>query len=567
MTILFLNCRLIDGSGGPSSVKSVVVDPPKIRAIVDFPALSQNEQAQLVEASDRIVDCESRYVVAPGFIDMHAHSDLGVLHTPSHLAKITQGVTTEVLGQDGIGYAPVNDECLAHIRQQIQGWNGNPSDPSFWAWRSVKEYLDHLDKSQIATNAAFLVPQGNLRMLVLGYDPREPTKAEIAKMQDILRQSLREGAVGMSSGLTYVPGMYASDSELAQLLPIVAEHGGYYCPHHRSYGKGALRAYQEMIDLAKLTGIRLHLTHAILNFEENKNSAPQFLEMLKRGRENGVTITLDSYPYLPGSTTLAAQLPSWSAEGGPEQTLVNLQTPEVLEKIRYGVEVIGTDGCHGCTVDWSTIEISGISNPELKPYVGKRIAEIAELESVSGFDAMIKILIADRLATTILQHVGHEENVRAIMQDKFHSGGSDSILTSAKPHPRGHGCFTRYLGHYARELPQGKQRDIYTPTSDLEKYDSVPPYTVFEGGLEEAVAHLTGRSAAILQLADRGLVKPGYYADLVVFDPHTVRDTATFMRPEVYSSGIRSVLVNGEFAVDESEPTHARTGRTIRSVH
>lgn len=377
---------------------------------------------------------------------------------------------------------------------------------------------------------------------------------------------MAEGAMGMSSGLTYVPGMYASDSELAQLLPIVAEFNGYYCPHHRSYGKGALQAYQEMIDLAKLTNVPLHLTHAILNFEENKDAAPQFMEMLKRGRENGVKITLDTYPYLPGSTTLAAQLPSWSAEGGPEKTLENLQTPNVLEKVRHAVEVTGTDGCHGCTVDWTTIEISGVSNPEVLPYVGKRISEIAEAESISGFDAMIKILIADGLATTILQHVGHEANVRAIMQDEFHCGGSDSILTSAKPHPRGHGCFTRYLGHYARELPQGKQRDIYTPTQDLEKYDEVPPYTVFKNGMEEAVAHLTGRSAAVLGLKDRGLVKPGYYADLVVFDPETVRDTATFMRPREQSRGIRSVLVNGVFAVDEYKPTHARNGQTIRRV-
>ena len=262
-TTVFANATIFTGLEDDARfLGSVVVRGP------DIVAVHRGLATPEVGGAAEVIDCENgKWAICPGFIDMHAHSELSLLHTPDHLAKITQGVTLEVLGQDGISYAPVNDQILPQVRQQIAGWNGCPAEEAFWKWRSVQGYLDTLDAARIATNAVYLVPQGNLRALVIGWASRAATSDEISQMQEILAQGLAQGAAGMSSGLTYVPGMYAPDSELGELLKVVAQHGGYYSPHHRSYGKGAMQAYREMIELAKTTGVRLHLTHATLNFE------------------------------------------------------------------------------------------------------------------------------------------------------------------------------------------------------------------------------------------------------------------------------------------------------------
>lgn len=347
--VVFLNATVVDGTGERSRYRAtVVVRDGYIKSIQDK-ASGDNLKDDGNEDA-KIIDCDNdRWTLCPGFIDMHAHSDLSLLHTPDHLAKITQGVTTEVLGQDGISYAPTSDETMAKIRRQIAGWNGNPSEPGFFdRWRSVEEYLDVLDAEKIATNAAFLVPQGNLRMLVKGYSSEKCTQEDVDQQKDILAKCLQEGAVGMSSGLTYVPGGFADDEELAQLCEVVKQYNGYYCPHHRSYGKGALKAYREMFALAKKTGVRLHLAHATMNYPENKGRASELIEMLDQAIADGVDVSFDTYPYLPGSTTLASTLPSWAASADDKVAL--LDDPEKLAKLRHQALVEGTDGCHGCTL-------------------------------------------------------------------------------------------------------------------------------------------------------------------------------------------------------------------------
>lgn len=568
--IVFANATVFTGNEQEERfVGTIIVEGEDIVAVQGGPQTVPSS----FTADGAVVDCQNgRYAICPGFIDMHAHSELSLLHTPDHLAKVTQGVTLEVLGQDGISYAPVTDETLPRVRDQIAGWNGKPNAEAFWRWRSVRGYLDTLDEAKIATNAAYLVPQGNLRMLVLGYSPRAATPDEIEAMKEILRRGFDEGAVGMSSGLTYVPGMYASNSELGHLLRVVAERGGYYSPHHRSYGKGAMRAYREMIALAEETRVRLHLTHATLNFDENRDKGLELLTLIDEAIARGTEITLDTYPYLPGSTTLAALLPSWAAEGGGgEAILRRLADEEQRERMRHDVEVVGTDGCHGCTLQWDTIEISGLgSDAPTEPcrsIVGKTVAQIAQDRGVAPWDAFVDILVGNKLQTTILQHVGHEDNVRAIMRHPQHTGGSDGIITATKPHPRGWGTFVRYLGHYGRDLGRGKDRQLYlTSPDDVEVYDSVTPVDVFAGGLEEVVAHLTSRPAGIVGcLADRGTLAVNKKADVVVFDPEAVCDVATFASPERPARGILHVLVNGRFVVREGEPTRERAGRTLRS--
>lgn len=474
-------------------------------------------------------------VLAPGFIDMHAHSDLAVLADRAHLAKISQGVTTEVLGQDGIGYAPVDDQVLPGIRLQIAGWNGRPELPI--GWRSMAEYLERLSGGT-ATNTAVLVPQGNLRMLTVGQDDRPATPAELDAMCGILADSLAAGAVGLSSGLTYTPGMYADTAELTALCRVVAAAGGYYAPHTRSYGAGALDSYAEMIRIARDSGCALHLTHATLNFGSNTDSAPEFLDMIDRALADGIDLTLDSYPYLPGATTLAALLPSRLAQGGPDALLDRLASGTERAALVDAFEVTGSDGFHGERADWSRIQISGVIAPELAPYMGRTIADIAGDEDADPVDVVTRILLADRLATGILMHVGHEHNVQAVMRHPQHTGGSDGILVGDRPHPRAWGTFPRYLSRYVREL------GVLS--------------------LEEAIRHLSGTPARRLGLTDRGLVREGYAADLVLFDPLTVHDTATFEAPRQAATGIVAVLVNGRVAYRDGIRTDVLAGTVLR---
>ncbi|MFF2365541.1 amidohydrolase family protein [Streptomyces sp. NPDC058122] len=525
-----------DGSGAPTYRADVAVKGGRIVAIVKEAAAAGCQRPR----GTRELDAEG-LVLAPGFIDMHAHSDLALLRDPDHSAKAAQGVTLEVIGQDGLSYAPVDDRTLAEVRRTITGWNGHGDDIDF-DWRSVGEYLDRLDHGfdgeGIAVNAAYLVPQGTVRMLAVGWEDREATPQELDRMRQLVADGLREGAVGMSSGLTYTPGMYARDAELTALCRVVAEHGGYYCPHHRSYGAGALEAYEEMVALTREAGCPLHLAHATMNFGVNEGKAPELLALLDKALARGADITLDTYPYTPGCTTLAAMLPSWAGEGGPEAVLARLRDDATAERIRHHMEVVGADGCHGVPIAWDTIEISGVNDPGLGSYVGRTVRESADLRGEEPWTTARRLLVEDRLGPTILQHVGHEENVRAIMRHPVHTGGSDGILHGTKPHPRAYGTFPHYLGRYVREL------GVLT--------------------LEECVAHLTGRPAARLRLPDRGLVREGYRADLVLFDPATVAAGSTFAAPRTLPTGIPHVLIDGRFVVEDGRRTDVLAGRAVR---
>ncbi|MFD9881321.1 amidohydrolase family protein [Streptomyces alboflavus] len=536
MDLVIRGARLIDGTGDASYRADVAIEDGRITEIHREGDGPRPEGTRTVEADG--------LALAPGFIDMHAHSDLALLRDPDHSAKAAQGVTLEVIGQDGLSYAPVDDRTLAQVRQAITGWNGGaPGDTSVdFDWRTVGEYLDRLDRAHggrgIAVNAAYLIPQGTVRMHAMGWEDREATPAELERMKELVAQGMREGAVGMSSGLTYTPGMYAKDAELTELCRVVAAHGGYYCPHHRSYGAGALEAYEEMVELTRSADCPLHLAHATMNFGVNKGRAPDLLALLDDALAAGADITLDTYPYTPGCTTLVAMLPSWASEGGPDATLARLQDDDTAARIRHHMEVIGADGCHGVPIEWDTIEISGVSDPGLASCVGKTIQQSADMRGEEPWVTARRLLINDRLGSTILQHVGHEENVRAIMRHPVHTGGSDGILQGFKPHPRAYGTFPQYLGKYVREL------GVLS--------------------LEECVAHLTSRPAARLRLPDRGIVREGYRADLVLFDPDTVAAGSTFEAPRTLPVGIPHVLIDGEFVIEDGRRTDVLAGRAVR---
>jgi len=524
-TVRFRGCDVVDGTGAPRYRAEVAVVDGLIAAVgpaaADVPA-------------DRVVDAGG-LVLAPGFVDMHAHSDLAVLTDPEHLAKTAQGVTLEVLGQDGLSYAPVDDAVLAQLRRQLAGWNGDPAIA--WDWTTVGGYLDRIDAG-VAVHAAYLVPQGTLRMLCVGNDDRPATPDELDRMCALLAAGLTDGALGMSSGLTYPPGMYAGTEELVALCRVVARYGGFYSPHQRSYGAGALDAYAEMVEIAERSGCPVHLTHATMNFPVNAGRAGDLLDLVDAAIARGVDVSMDSYPYLPGATTLAALLPSWAAAGGPDALTARLRDPDARARIIDDLDVHGSDGCHGVPVDWSAIQISGVRDPALARWVGASVAEAASAAGTAPAVFCLDLLLADDLGTSCLMHVGHEENVRAIMRHPAHLVGSDGLLVGARPHPRAYGTFPRYLARYVRE------EGLLT--------------------LEECVAKMTGRSARRLGLTDRGVIRAGLAADLVLFDPEAVADTATFERPRATPVGIPYVMVAGEFTVDDGWRTAATPGRAIR---
>lgn len=527
LDIVIRGARVVDGTGSPAYLADLGITGARIVAIA--------REGDNRPSGRRAIDAAG-LVVTPGYIDMHSHSDLAVLSDADHLAKVAQGCTLEVVGQDGLGYAPCDEDVLPDLRAQLASWNGSPAGLDI-SWRSVEQYLDLVDMGS-PTNVAALVPQGTLRMMVVGWDDRQATAQEQQRMRDLLARELDGGAVGMSSGLTYPPGMHASTAELEDLCRVLAAYGAYYCPHTRSYGAGALEAYAEVIGLARATGCALHLAHATMNFPVNAGRADELLALVDAATSDGVDITLDSYPYLSGSTSLAALLPSWTTVGGPAQTLRRIRSADTRARIRHELDALGTDGNHGVPVDWRTIEVSGVRNRFRADTIGRSIADVADACGAEPSEAYLQLLVDDDLGSTCLMHVGCEDNVRAIMRHPTHTGGSDGILVGDKPHPRAWGTFARYLGHYVREL------GVLT--------------------LEDCVHHLTGRPARRLGLRDRGQIAPGYAADLVLVDPATVTNRATYTDPRRTPTGIPWVLVNGEAVIEDGSRTSALPGRSVR---
>jgi len=523
---LFTGGLVVDGLGNPAVRGDVLVIGDRIAGIY---------KGARKPKADRIVDIEG-LCIAPGFIDMHTHSDLQVLVNPDHTSKLSQGVTTEVLGQDGLSYAPIDDATLLEMRSQIKGWNDDP--PGFdWNWRSVAEYLQRLD-GNVAVNCAYLVPHGNLRMLIMGNAARLATPDELEQMKALLRTALEEGGVGLSTGLTYVLAMYSDTDELAALCEVVAEYGGFYCPHHRNYGADALGGYSECFEIARRSGVALHLAHTHLSFEPNRGKLPLLLKMFDDAIAEGIDLSFDAYPYLAGNTTLLSQLPSWALAGTGDEQMARLRAPETRRRIIDALDVSGSDGHQGLTVNWSIVHLSGLPGaPEMEWMMEGSLADAARKLNASPSELALDILIATNRAAPCVFFIGHEEHVRTLMQRDEHTVGSDGILVGDRPHPRSWGTFPRILETYVRE------EKVLT--------------------LEECVRHMTSSAADRLRVTDRGRIAAGAKADLVVFDKDNVKANATYENPRQAATGIVHVLVNGQFAVENNRVTGNRAGRTL----
>ncbi|SHK95612.1 N-acyl-D-amino-acid deacylase [Pseudonocardia thermophila] len=522
--ILLRQGSIVDGTGTPPRPGSLLVEGDVLLDVLPPDA----------EVDAEVVDVAG-LTLTPGFVDMHSHSDLHLLSSDLNEAKLLQGVTTEVIGQDGLSYAPVSAESLAHLADQLAGWNGRRPDLD-WQWRSVADFLDRLDGSSV--NVAFLVPHSTLRLLVVGSAARPATPEEIEQMCTLLDEALSQGAVGLSAGLTYAPGCYAETSELIALCSVVARHGGYYCPHHRNYGADVIGGYGECLDIAQESGVALHLAHTHLSFPANRNRLPELLDLLDSAPRRGIDLSFDAYPYLAGMSTLASQLPSWAREGSLRIQRARLRNADDRRRIVRALAEEGSDGHQGLPLDWDTIVVADVGTAAPWRWaVGRSLTEVAERLQSDPAEATLDLIADSDLAATCIMHFGIEEHVRALMQHPAHTVGSDGILEGARPHPRGWGSFARILGPYVRELG------------------------VLE--LPEAVRHMTSSATDRLGQRGRGRLLPGRRADIVAIDPAVISDRATYDRPRTPAVGVRHVLVNGRFAVRDGHVTGIRAGRVL----
>ncbi len=511
--LLISNGRVIDGTGLPWYAADVAVTGDRITALG---ALTGAPARQRIDAAGK--------VVAPGFIDAHVHGDLMLLADPLHEPAIRQGVTTYILGQDGVAMAPASPATLAYMRRYTAGFSGLPDLPERWS--SMAEYLACFD-GRTALNVACLIPNGNLRMEVLGLATRPPTADELKQMGRLVREAMEQGAVGLSTGLDYIPSRYAETDELIALCRPMASFGGVYVTHMRRYDPdGVLESMDEVYRIGKEGGVAVHISHF-------NSQADMVLPKLDAGRADGVDVTYDLYCYLAGSSILGmVALPPWVQEGGVEPTVARLGDPAVRTKLEAWFAAP--------RVPLETIRLGFVANPQLRHYEGLTVEQAAQDAKKQPGDFICDLLAACDLAVgCVVPHQRRtQEDVRQLMRHPAMMAGSDGIFTGSHPHPRGCGCFARYLGQHVRG------DHAWT--------------------LEQAVQHLSGHCARRFGLRDRGFLQPGMAADVVVFDPETIADLSTYDEGRKLAVGMEHVIVNGELVLHNGQRTKALPGRGLR---
>jgi N-acyl-D-amino-acid deacylase len=507
---------VVDGTGAPGFGADVGIAGDRIAAVGD---LRDARAALRVDASG--------LVVAPGFVDAHVHSEVDLLRDPAHEASLRQGVTTHVVGQDGFGFAPASAAALefsyAYLRP-IYG-DGPRVEPG-----GVAEYLAAYEGAS-AVNVATLVPNGNLRLELLGNSARAATDDELAELARLCEDAMREGAVGVSSGLDYTPSGYASTEELARLAAAAAAHGGVYVSHVR-YPLGLLAGVAEAIEIGRRARCPVHVSH-LRGDPEGGATSGDLLALLDAARGDGVDVTFDTYPYLYGCTFLAYLLPLWVREGEEDEVLARLGDPAVRARLADELAP-SVDG-------WRRIALAGELAPERERLLGLDVPAAAAACGVEPVEFLCDLLLAERLDVMLLgvppSDASADDDLHAMLRDPRHVFGSDGVYRGGRLHPRGYGACARFLGPVVR--------------------DGVL-------SLEEAVRHATSAPARRFGLAGRGVVAAGKAADLVVFDPGALADRSTLADCRAPASGVRDVFVNGVATLCGGDPTGATPGRGLR---
>jgi dihydroorotase/N-acyl-D-amino-acid deacylase len=521
--------RVVDGTGAPWLVADIGIRGDRIAAIGELAA---------AEATTRID--AGGLVVAPGFIDLLGQSEFNVLVDNRLASKVTQGITTEITGE-GVSIGPVSDRM---IKDRLPSYQHFGVDHD---WRTLDEYFRRIERTRSAVNIGTFVGSGGLRDYVMGSEDRPATPAELDQMGALARQAMEDGALGVSSSLQYVPNRFASTDELIELAKVAASYGGIYITHQRSEGNLLFESLDEVFAIAERANVQAEIWHLKAAYKANWGKMAEALRRIEAARARGVRVSANIYPYNRASNGLDACLPIWAREGGTDAMLNRLADPAVRARIKQDMDDpnapfenqwYGAGGGAG-------VMLSSVLNPELRRYEGMNLAEIGRAMGKDPRDAVMDLVVADRAESSVITAIMNEDDVRTAMRHPLVSFGTDSSaqaedgpLSVSKSHPRGWGSFTRILGRFVRD------ERLLT--------------------LEEAVRKATSQAAIRVGIRDRGLLRPGMFADIIVFDPATVRDEATFEDPRHYSTGMRHVFVNGRAVLRDGRITDERPGRPVR---
>ena len=529
MKIAIVGGKVIDGTGSPWFYSNVYISDGIISEV----------GSEWDERPEVVIDA-SGLVIAPGFIDMHGHSDISLLVNPFAESKIRQGVTTEVIGQCGYSLAPINDWSAEYLKKTLPN---HIKEHVTIDWRTMDEYMGRLQRDGISVNVVPFVGHGTIRMNVLQFERRPPTEEELEEMKEYVKEGMEAGAFGLSTGLIYPPSSYAKTDEIVELCKVVSQYGGMYASHIRGESDTLIDAVKEAIEIGERSGCRVEISHFKASGKKNWGKTMISCRIVEKARERGVEVTFDFYPYTASSTGLDVLIPEWAQEGGVDAMLRRLTDPETREKIREYMEERVKKG-HYIDVDvYDIVRITDFS-PD-RSIQGKTVAEISKEWGLDPYETVFELLLRSEGKVGIIIHGMHEEDLLRVMRHPLSCVGSDSScsapygpLSQTRPHPRAYGTFARILGRYSRE------RKVLS--------------------LEEAVRKMTSASAARLRLFNRGLIRKGFAADITIFDPKKIIDKATFLEPHQYAEGIKYVIVNGKIVIDEGKHTKTKPGKVLR---
>ena len=518
--VLVRNGTVYDGTGSKPRRADVAIRKDKVVAVGN---LKSAKAITMVDANG--------LAVAPGFINMLSHSYNSMLTDARSLGELKQGVTTQIFGE-GSSMGPLTEEMKK--RRGVTGWT------------TLAEYLSYAEKKGISQNVASYIGATTIREYVIGLEDKKATPEQLAQMRDLVRQEMEAGALGIGSSLIYAPAFYATTEELIEMCKVASQYQGKYISHMRSEGNQLIEAVEELLRISREANIPAEIYHLKASGESNWQKMDQVIKMVEKARRDGLKITADMYTYTAGSTGLNSTLPPWTLDGGYEALFKRLQDPETRKKIAAEVRTP--------TNQWENmyllagaperILLAGFRNPALRQYLGKNIAEVAKLRGTDPVETIMDLILEDRSRVDTIYFMMSEENVKKQLKLPWVSFGSDAssmaaegVFLNSSTHPRAYGNFARLLGKYVRD-------------------EKVIP-------MEEAIRRLAGLPTANLGLDHRGLLKAGYFADVVIFDPKTIGDRATFEKPHQYSVGMHHVFVNGQQVLKDGEHTGAKPGRAL----
>jgi N-acyl-D-amino-acid deacylase len=525
LDLVLENGRVVDGTGNPWFLGDVGIKDGKI---VEIGRVNQRG-VETIDAGGQ--------TISPGFIDGHCHSDLMVLDDPGSEIKLQQGVTTEVVGNCGMTPAPFAPKNLDLLRTYVEPVLGNTG--SEWRWETVEQYFDALLDAKPSENVATYVGHGTLRIVVMGFDNRSASDEELDRMKGLLDEALQAGAIGLSLGLMYAPGSYTPREELAELCSVLSRYDGLLATHIRGEGNSLIPSIEEVVWIAERCGVPLQISHLKAAGGGNWGSVTRAMELIEEARSRGLDVTCDVYPYTAGSTSLTTLLPPWALEGGVAKTLERLEDRTSRERIKGELRQEHDDWDNlVASTGWDSVYISSLSRNHDANLAGKNIMEVSESRGIDPGACMMDLLLEqDGKVSIVFFHMAGSD-VEQVIRWERSLVASDSLHDQAeKPHPRLYGTFPHVLARYVRE------KKLLT--------------------LEEAVRKMTSFPARRFKLGKRGLIAPGYAADLVVFDPETILDTATYEDPKHFPEGISHVLVNGAKAIASGAVLETGEGTVI----